>query len=397
MTRYALRNRRAFASVLFAAMLITGGGAARAQEVGGQEGGNESGGEGPEGGSQGGGQVPPGGNQSGGDGLEGGIDGGGNEGGGEGPEGGSSGGGGSVAFVSSGLTLGVFESVPLAPNETFAGLLGDTEIAIRFDKVNEKFIGRIRHEGVDPVCDVKVAVMLSDPRFAPFFRGRRGSPNRSRFGGEGGFGGEGHSSGDGDVSQQLTVNQTLSGNPLRIDGLLTGGRRDFEFPLPRTTYAFSGWTTTIETFSCDSAPAVVVSPTGPGCMTGGGEGGSGTEGGAEGPEGGTPTPGVPGAGDESSPPIPLSDGFSGVFQNQNFAFAYDPSTRAFRGTVVNPTSNFVCLSRTEIHLGVAGQVVELGPTIPENLGPGEVLNVVVTAHGVTPLTYTLHPEASPCP
>ena len=47
--------------------------------------------------------------------------------------------------------------------------------------------------------------------------------------------------------------------------------------------------------------------------------------------------------------------------------------------------------------GENGDMVELGPTIPEDLEPGEVLYVVMYQDGLEPQTYILHPEASACP
>ncbi|PON17422.1 hypothetical protein C2W62_13275 [Candidatus Entotheonella serta] len=220
-----------------------------------------------------------------------------------------------------------------------------------FDDVNETFLGRVRNEAPEAVCDVRVAVILDDSQL---------------------------------------INTTLSGNPLQIDGLLSRGRHDFEFPV--LGMLFSEWAVMIETFTCDSAPTGTEDGEGPEGPEGRSEG---PEGGSEGPEGGRECGGE--SSDESSPPIPLTDSFSGVFQNQNFTFAFDVSTGAFRGTVENPTDDFICQSRTEIHLGVGAQVIELGPTIPVNLAPGEILNVVMAANGFAPDTYSLHPESSPCP
>jgi hypothetical protein len=43
-----------------------------------------------------------------------------------------------------------------------------------------------------------------------------------------------------------------------------------------------------------------------------------------------------------------------------------------------------------------GNVIELGPTIGVDLAPGETLDVMLSADPVTPDTYSLHPESSPC-
>ena len=270
-------------------------------------------------------------------------------------------------FVSSGASRGLSESPLLKYNETFAGLFTDTEIAMTYDEVTETFIGRVRNEAPQAVCDVQVDVVLDGDR---------------------------------------TVNTTPSGRPLQISGLIPGGRRNFEFPAPGTT--FDDWTVMVETFQCSSAPSGTAgSGSGEGSEgggEGGGEHGSGGEGGGEhgsgGEGGGEHGSGGEGGGEgsnEASPPTPISDSFSGVFQNQHFMFAFDASTRSFRGSVENRTNTLICRSRTEVHLGVGNRVVELGPTIPENLDPDETLNVVMTIEGYAPETYALHPEASPCP
>ncbi len=278
-------------------------------------------------------------------------------------------------FVSSGVSRGLSESPLLKYNETFAGLFIDTEIAVTFDEVTETFIGRVRNEAPQAVCDVQVAVTLDDDR---------------------------------------TVNTTQSGRPLRISGLIPGGRRNFEFPVPGTT--FDDWTVEIETFHCSRAPSGTAGggESSEGSHEGGGEHGSGGEGGGEhgsggegggehgsGGEGGGEGNGEHGSGgegsNEASPPTLISTPFSGVFQNQHFMFAFDASNSSFRGSVENRTNTLICRSRTEVHLGVGTRVVEMGPTIPENLDPGETLNVVMTIEGHEPETYALHPEASPCP
>ena len=278
----------------------------------------------------------------------------------EGPEGaeGPEGGGGTpsnVPFVSNGLSRGTFESIVLAPDESFSGLLNDTEISMVYDPLNEVFRGRVKNEAATAVCDLTVTAMLD------------------------GF---------------MPVNTTLSGNSLMI-GLTAGGGQAFEFFAP--SVMFNQWTVVTESFSCSSAPT---------STPGGGEGAEGPEGGgsegpeagggSEGPEGPEPGGGAE-SGDEASPPIPINQPFSGVFQNQQFDFAFDPLTSAFRGTVENVTSAFVCESRTEIHLGFGTAVVELGPTIPENLSPGEIRKIVIWPDGRLADTYTLHPEATPCP
>ena len=303
--------------------------------------------------------------------------------GGEGGENGDMGGNGDDApFVGSGTVRGEFngvtEALTLESDETFAGLLGDTEIAATFDEASETFIGRVRNEAPEAVCDVGVAVVL-DPRTA----------------------------------SERVVQETSPGEALQIDGLLSGGRQGFT--LPATGMSFSQWTVQVETYACASAPAAGASGEGSEGGEGSGEhgaagegseggghgaggehggGGEGSEGGGEGSEGGE-SGGE--SGEEANPSIPINEPYAGVNAGQTFDFRYEADTGLFRGTVENTSAGLVCASRTEIHLGTPMGVVELGPTIPEDLGPGDVLYVVMYQDGPEPDTYILHPEASACP
>ena len=279
-------------------------------------------------------------------------------------------GGGDAPFASDGISRGVFESIPLAADESFAGLLNQMELAVRFDAANEKFVGRLRNEAEAAVCDVRVSIEIDGAQAA---------------------------------------DQPSAGSPFMLPGLRRFGRTDFEVPAPGVS--FSEWTAIVETFGCASAPTG--SGGGEGSDGEGGEGehgegeggaeggGEGSEGGHEGGEGEGEGSGEEGGeggedGDESSPDTPLTERLSGTFQNQNFDFAFDAATGAFRGTVENPTSSTICRSRTEIHLGVGAQVIELGPTIPVDLAPGDIIKIVMSAEGYALDTYSLHPESNPC-
>ena len=285
-------------------------------------------------------------------------------------------------FVSSGEIHrafdGVEEKLTLAYDETFAGLLGDTEIAATFDETGDMFIGRVRNEASAAVCDVSIAVVL-DPAMA------------------------------GETALDLPL----------IAGLRAGERSNFT--VPASAMSFSQWTLQVETFMCSSAPAGGASGEG---SEGGGEGsagehGGGSEGsegaehgtggehggggegsgehgsGGEGSEGGGEGGGE--SGEEANPSIPVTDPYAGENAGQTFDFRYEAATGLFRGTVANTSAGLICDSRTEIHLGTPMGVVELGPTIREDLEPGDVLYVVMYQDGPEPDTYILHPEASACP
>ena len=303
--------------------------------------------------------------------------------GGDGPEGIEGGSGSAPApFVSSGVSRGTFQSISLDPDESFAGLLHDTEVAVYYDAVLELFTGRLRNEANEAVCDVSVTVTLDGYR---------------------------------------TVNTSYSGRPFVLDGLAQYQRDTFEFPAPGAT--FGNWTVAAETYGCTSAPGPVAGGGeggegggGEGSEGGGGEGSGGEHGGSggggegSGEHGGSGGGGEGGgehggsgegsgggeSGDETSPPIPINQPVAGRFLNQDYRFAYDALHGVFRGTVMNPTGAFVCESRTEIHLGSGGTVIELGPTMPVNLPPGGMLKIVMSADGYVLDMYTLHPESTPC-
>ena len=93
-------------------------------------------------------------------------------------------------------------------------------------------------------------------------------------------------------------------------------------------------------------------------------------------EGGSESGGESGA--ESNPAIPIDQVATGTFNSLDFNIAYDPTTKAFRGVVTNNTNQTVCGSRLEIHISANGQVIELGPTIGQDLAPGETLTVVLS-------------------
>ena len=273
-------------------------------------------------------------------------------------------GGDGAPFVSSGVSReafdGVAESLTLMPGETFAGLLHDTEIAAVFDAATAFFNGRLRNEADEAVCDVRVAVVL-----------------------------------DGDAGSAVEA---------VFDGLTAMGRATFELPVAGT--AFTDWTVQVETSGCSSAPAAMASGEG---SEGGGEHGAGGEGSGEGNgEHGAGGEGsgegsVDGAerGEEASPARPITESIAGTRGDQAYAFSFHADTELFVGTVENISeTNVVCGSRTEIHLGVGGSVTELGPTIPEDLAPGDILDVVLYLHPFPAgeaVTYQLHPEASACP
>ena len=293
---------------------------------------------------------------SGGEGSEGaGHESGGSEGRGEGPEGTETGRqaarpGSATYLASTGVSRGVMSSQVLDIGDSYAGNLNDLELAITYDEQNDRFVARVKNEATVPVCDTSVRV-VTDGRSAP--------------------------------------------QGVLIPALDVAGRADFTIDAPQSR--FSTWQAETETFTC----TFVASHPGEGAEGGSGETGGegpGHESGGEGAghEGGGSEGGGEG-GEETSPSTPISQPVSGTFNNLDYRVAYDRATNSFMATVTNNTSQTVCASRLEIHMGAQGQVIELGPTIGVDLRPGESIDVVLSADPVVPDTYSIHPESSPCP
>ena len=117
---------------------------------------------------------------------------------------------------------------------------------------------------------------------------------------------------------------------------------------------------------------------------GGGEGGSGGEGsGGEGSEGS-------GGGEEASANMLAPDEtFDMVRGGARLIMSYDVASNSFKGTVENTTNNILRQVRIEVHLS---NRVELGPTTPINMAPGEVRAVDMAATAAPFTGWTPHAE-----
>lgn len=69
--------------------------------------------------------------------------------------------------------------------------------------------------------------------------------------------------------------------------------------------------------------------------------------------------------------------------------AYDATTNAFVGTVENTTNQALSKLRVEVHLSNG---IELGPTTPTDLVPGQKANVKLNAAGQHFDKWSAHPE-----
>ncbi|MCY4096287.1 MAG: hypothetical protein OXG05_14320 [Gammaproteobacteria bacterium] len=142
-------------------------------------------------------------------------------------------------------------------------------------------------------------------------------------------------------------------NRFAVAGLRPYDTAEFEFQLADNV-SFDEWVVMIETCGCSSAP----SGTGRGGEAGedggehGGGGGDGGDGEGEGGNEGENEGG--GDGNEDDPTIPIADIASGSFRNADYSFLFDMEEMAFRGTVMNPTTQPICGLKTEIHMGIGG-------------------------------------------
>lgn len=96
-----------------------------------------------------------------------------------------------------------------------------------------------------------------------------------------------------------------------------------------------------------------------------------------------------GGGEESAAQHGLEDTYNMVRAGARLVLRYDDATQTFTGTVTNTTGATLRNVRVEVHLSNG---VELGPTTPVDLAPGETRDVSLPATGETFDTWSAHPE-----
>ena len=111
-----------------------------------------------------------------------------------------------------------------------------------------------------------------------------------------------------------------------------------------------------------------------------GEGSGGHDSGDESSEGG---------GEESAAQFGPGETYDMVRASARLVLRYDAATQTFTGTVTNTTSATLSRVRVEVHLSNG---VELGPTTPRDLAPGETIPITLDATGQTFATWSAHPE-----
>ena len=93
--------------------------------------------------------------------------------------------------------------------------------------------------------------------------------------------------------------------------------------------------------------------------------------------------------EESGAQFGKSDVFDQVRAGARLVLSYDSSANAFTGTVENTTGATLRRVRVEVHLSNG---IELGPTTPVDVSPGQVVPVTLRASSRPFTTWSAHPE-----
>ena len=96
-----------------------------------------------------------------------------------------------------------------------------------------------------------------------------------------------------------------------------------------------------------------------------------------------------GEGEESGQQFAKDETYDQVRNGARLILNYDPNTNTFVGTVENTTNQTVSKVRVEVHLS---NRIELGPTTPTDLAPGQKINVELSAAGQDFNKWSAHPE-----
>ena len=96
-----------------------------------------------------------------------------------------------------------------------------------------------------------------------------------------------------------------------------------------------------------------------------------------------------GSDEESAIQLLLNEIYDDTRSGAHLILEYDKASESFKGTVENTTNKTLRNVRVEIHLSNG---VELGPTTPTNLAPGEKINIVLDAKNQKFNTWNAHAE-----
>ena len=97
-------------------------------------------------------------------------------------------------------------------------------------------------------------------------------------------------------------------------------------------------------------------------------------------------------GEESGTTLILTERYDTVRKGARLILVYDAESNAFSGTVENTTDSTLQQVRVEVHLSNG---VELGPTAPVDLAPGQIVDVSLPATDQAFDGWTPHAEVGP--
>ena len=102
-----------------------------------------------------------------------------------------------------------------------------------------------------------------------------------------------------------------------------------------------------------------------------------------------------GGGEEAATQFSPGDTFDMVRKGARLVLKYDAASQTFKGDVTNTTKTTLQGVRVEVHMRSGTQVIELGPTKPMDLAPGQTITVRLPAPGQTVDSWGAHAEVGP--
>jgi hypothetical protein len=93
--------------------------------------------------------------------------------------------------------------------------------------------------------------------------------------------------------------------------------------------------------------------------------------------------------EETGTELALDESYDAVRNGARLVISYDAQSNSFKGFVENTTEDTLEQVRVEVHLSNG---VELGPTTPTDLDPGERIEVSLTVTNEDFNGWTAHPE-----
>ena len=94
-------------------------------------------------------------------------------------------------------------------------------------------------------------------------------------------------------------------------------------------------------------------------------------------------------GEESGTQYALDENYDVVRAGARLILSYDEASNVFTGTVENTTADTLTRVRVEVHLSNG---IELGPTTPLDLAPGQTAPVTLPASSEAFESWSAHPE-----